>query len=53
MLTNTFLEHLGLIAGFVLVAIMSERAVADVSVSKGWPISKGVGSCEGSEGSFY
>jgi uncharacterized membrane protein YphA (DoxX/SURF4 family) len=43
MLTNTFLEHLGLIAGFVLVAIMSERAVADVSVSKGWPVSKGVG----------
>jgi uncharacterized membrane protein YphA (DoxX/SURF4 family) len=35
MVTNTFLEHLGLIAGFVLVAIMSERAVADVPVSKG------------------
>jgi uncharacterized membrane protein YphA (DoxX/SURF4 family) len=43
MVTNTFLEHLGLIAGFVLVAIMSERAVADVSVSKEWPASKGVG----------
>jgi uncharacterized membrane protein YphA (DoxX/SURF4 family) len=39
---NTFLEHLGLIAGFVLVAIMSERAVADVSVIKEWPVSKGV-----------
>ena len=35
MVANTFLEHLGLIAGFVLVAIMSERAVADVSASKG------------------
>jgi uncharacterized membrane protein YphA (DoxX/SURF4 family) len=35
MVTNTFLEHLGLVAGFVLVAIMSERAVV--------PVSKGVG----------
>ena len=32
---NTFLEHFGLIAGFVLVAIMSERAVERVPVSKG------------------
>jgi len=35
MITNTFLEHLGLIAGFVLVAIMSERAVSDMPASKG------------------
>jgi uncharacterized membrane protein YphA (DoxX/SURF4 family) len=35
MVVNTFLEHLGLIAGFVLVAVMSERAAADVPVSKG------------------
>jgi uncharacterized membrane protein YphA (DoxX/SURF4 family) len=35
MVANTFLEHLGLIAGFVLVAVMSERAVAGVPVSKG------------------
>jgi uncharacterized membrane protein YphA (DoxX/SURF4 family) len=35
MVANTFLEHLGLIAGFVLVAIMSQRAVV--------PVSKGVG----------
>ena len=35
MVTNTFLEHLGLIAGFVLVAILSQRGVANVSVSKG------------------
>jgi uncharacterized membrane protein YphA (DoxX/SURF4 family) len=35
MAINTFLEHLGLIAGFVLVAIMSDRTVADVPVGKG------------------
>ena len=35
LVVNTFLEHLGLIAGFVLVAIMSERAVADIPVTKG------------------
>jgi hypothetical protein len=34
-LTNTCLEHLGLVAGFVLGAIISERAVADVPVRKG------------------
>jgi len=33
MVANTFLEHLGLIAGFALVAVMSERSV----------VSKGVG----------
>lgn len=33
MVINTFLEHLGLIAGFVLVAIMSERTIAIVPVT--------------------
>jgi hypothetical protein len=32
---NTFLEHFGLIGGFVLVAIMSDRSVANVSLGKG------------------
>jgi len=32
---NTFLEHFGLIAGFVLVAIMSDHSVAKISLGKG------------------
>jgi predicted MFS family arabinose efflux permease len=32
---NTFLEYLGLIAGFVLVAIMPDRSVANISLGKG------------------
>jgi uncharacterized membrane protein YphA (DoxX/SURF4 family) len=35
MAVNTFLEHLGLIAGFVLVAITSEGTVAGIPVTKG------------------